>query len=198
MEGKNFQIFVDRNALCCGYIPVVGDPVLADIIESDQLNCNWRALKILPEHWNKKVQGDKEPKAREMKESHPGLEISHPQLIFDKLGSSNSFAIAVNNQSGELLQLNAVTTPQSSQLQFSRIAENSPILPGETLNLNVICSPKTMGSSNELLEFHFAGFTIGKYINVQVNASKTGGVYTRRTSSVNHSNSYQSSKNLVR
>uniref|UniRef100_A0AAR5P8T6 RNA helicase n=1 Tax=Dendroctonus ponderosae TaxID=77166 RepID=A0AAR5P8T6_DENPD len=191
------KIFVDKNAIRCGYIPVVGDQVLAEIIESDQLNCTWRALKILPEHWSKKVQSGKSANVSKMKESHPGLEISYPPLTFDKLGVSKSFTIALSNQSQDLLELKAVETSECSQVHFAEpILDNKPILPGETLNLNVICTPKTMGSSNELIEFQFIGFTIGKYINIQVNSHKTGGLYNRNTS-INYSNSYQSTKHLV-
>ncbi|KAH1008318.1 hypothetical protein HUJ05_008884 [Dendroctonus ponderosae] len=124
------KIFVDKNAIRCGYIPVVGDQVLAEIIESDQLNCTWRALKILPEHWSKKVQSGKSANVSKMKESHPGLEISYPPLTFDKLGVSKSFTIALSNQSQDLLELKVVETSECSQVHFAEpILDNKPILP---------------------------------------------------------------------
>lgn len=185
-------------SLSCGYIPVIGDQVVAEIIESEQKKCSWRALKVLPEVVSKKLQNKANSNREKLEESHPGLEISNCQLSLDKLGESKQFTVTLTNNSSEIFKLLTVKLSENcSQLVLERIPQQESILPSNSLSINLVCTAKTMGTSNEFLEFCFEGFTIGKYINITVNSNKSGGYY-QKNHLTNYNNSYTGDKQVIR
>ncbi|XP_050300745.1 probable RNA helicase armi [Anthonomus grandis grandis] len=194
------KIFFDKQSLSCGYSPVVGDKVVTEIIESDQGKCTWRALKVIPDTMMKKMENINGPESVKLKENHPGLDISTCQITFNKLGETQKLIISITNTSEDLFKLlNVQISRECSQLSFVKESpKDINILPQGNFDLVLSCTAKTMGCSNELLELHFDGFTIGRYVNMVVNPYRVGEYYQKNNSNINYNNSYKSDKLIVR
>ncbi|XP_066155277.1 probable RNA helicase armi [Euwallacea fornicatus] len=195
----NRKIFIDRDSLSCGYIPVIGDEVVAEIIESEQNGCSWRALKVLPEFISNRFKNVKSDDNRKFELTHPALEISNCFLNFDKLGQSRIFNINLENKSKEIFKLLSLKVSENSQIALTdQLQKPKEILPNSKFNLELSCTPKTIGISNEFIEFTFESFTLGKYVNISVNLGINGRYYQKSKHVPNYNNIYSSSKQLIR
>lgn len=193
-----FQIFFNKTSLSCGYVPAVGDQAVAEIIESDQGTCRWRALKVLPEVVSNKFKTLS--LNTKIVENHPGLDVSDCHLQFDKLGEVKNFTLCLSNKSNQNFEFVAVKCPQYSQVSIAKdFTEPQLILPGDVLKLELSCSPRTMGTSNEFLELVFNGFSVGKYVNISVSPSVSScGYYQKPTHTINYQNACNGNKQVIR
>ncbi|KAL1516540.1 hypothetical protein ABEB36_000447 [Hypothenemus hampei] len=189
----NQNVFVDSSVLSCGYIPLVGDKVVVEVIESDQNECCWRALKVLPETIGNKMI---ETKTR-IESKHCGLEISDCEVIFDELNENKQVVITLTNLSTEdvfeLLSVEAITkgiVPESLKPQS--------LSPSEKLQVNLACTATTKGLSNEFLQFHFNSFSIGKFIRFSVGLLLTNQEFRQQKPSINYSNCHTGDKDVIR
>ncbi|XP_066250073.1 probable RNA helicase armi [Euwallacea similis] len=195
----NNNIFINRDSLNCGYIPVIGDEVVVEIIESEQNGCSWRALKILPKFITNRFKNVESKGNGKFELTHPGLEISDCLLNFDKLGQSETFNINLENKSKEVFKLLNLKVSENSQIALTdKLRESKEILPNSSFNVELLCTPKTIGTSNEFIEFTFESFTLGKYVNINVNLGISGRSYQKSRRVPNYNNAYSSSKQLIR
>lgn len=193
-----FKIFFNKDSLSCGYVPAVGDQAVAEIIESDQGTCRWRALKVLPEVVSFKFKTLS--LNTKIEENHPGLDVSDCHLQFDKLGEVKNFTLCLSNKSDQNFEFVAVKCLQYSQVSIAKdFTESQLILPGDVLKLELSCSPRTMGTSNEFLELVFNGFSVGKCVNISVSPSVNGfDYYQKPKHSINYQNACNGNKQVVR
>ncbi|XP_076272336.1 putative RNA helicase armi isoform X1 [Rhynchophorus ferrugineus] len=166
----NRSIFFNQDSLSCGYIPVVNDKVVAEVIESDQGSYRLRAVKLIPERMKRKIDKEKSrTKVKHFKESHEGLDISCSNVEFTKLGESKEIIVTLTNSSEVTLKLLDVQLGE----EYTQLYENEKhvpqdINPQEKIDLSYQCTAKSIGLSNELLLFKFEDFVIGKCINIEV------------------------------
>lgn len=135
-----------------------------------------------------------------IEENHPGLDISDCHLQFDKLGEVKNFTLCLSNKSEQNFEFVAVKCPQYSQVSITKdLTEPQLILPGDVLQLELSCSPRTMGTSNEFLELVFNGFSVGKCVNISVSPSTNGrSYYEKPTHNINYLNACNGNKQVIR
>lgn len=167
----NRNIFFNKWSLSFGYVPMVGDKVISEIIESDQDLCPWRALKVIPENNSKELDNvNKFNNLPEYLEEHPGVQINIPDLNFDKLGKTTQFEVVISNILDEKMTLiNVKFIDSNGQCKVLNKLESSvEILSYSTYNIHCEFTPKNVGSSSSLLFFNFKNFNIGRWIKINV------------------------------
>ncbi|XP_018571512.1 probable RNA helicase armi [Anoplophora glabripennis] len=165
------NVFFNKYSLSCGYMPMVGDKVIIEVIESDQGMCCWRALKVIPENNSKElVQFDNLNSLPEYLDEYSGLQINTAILNFDKLNKSATFEISVSNECKENMTLiNVEFLDTNNQCKvLNKFESNVDILSNTTYNIACECTPKNVGSSSSLLLFYFTNFNIGRWIKMNV------------------------------
>ncbi|EFA01219.2 RNA helicase Mov10l1 [Tribolium castaneum] len=163
------NIFFDKDSLYCGYIPVRGDKVIVEIIESNQAACSWRALKVLPDHLHFKENKDTLiTKEETCYDTHDSVSITdNISLTFTKLGESKLFAMEI--ESREEIQLVCIEIPRvNGQCRLSTTIDHYTLKPARPLTIRVECKAKNIGESQELLIFHFETFRIKRWISINV------------------------------
>lgn len=196
----NRIIFFNQDSLNCGYIPVLQDRVIAEVIESDQNLCRLRAVKLIPEHMKKKLENNNcLIDNKQIKESHAGLDITCSTVEFVKLGESKEVIITVKNSSQEVLKLLDVQLGEAcTQLQYEKHVVPYDIHSEEKLDLKYQCTAKNVGISNELLLFKFENFTIGKYINIFVDINVENRNQSYKAQKVNFNNILMTKHTVIR
>ncbi|KAG5887039.1 hypothetical protein JTB14_029998 [Gonioctena quinquepunctata] len=172
----NKNIYFNKEALSTGYIPLVGDRVVGEVIESDQGRCNWRAIKILPEHVSSKIGTIQNSlKLPEYQESYPGLTISHKNIAFEKLNDAKTFSVIISYEGEESLELVGVQFPNTNgSCKILYPLENVTFVKGIKHEIKCECVSKNIGASRELLLIEFKTFNVGKWINISVSCGYNG------------------------
>ncbi|CAH1169778.1 unnamed protein product [Phaedon cochleariae] len=166
------NIFFNKQALSLGYIPALGDKVVAEVIESDQNRCTWRAVKILPEQIARK-HGDTPKnllKLPEFQEFHPGLTINQVSIVFKGLNETQTFLVTLSNESDhKFTLLEAQFLNPSGQCRLVDHTETViEILSDTKHELRCVCTSKNIGTTREFLLLRFDTFTIGKWIEISI------------------------------
>ncbi|KAJ8941274.1 hypothetical protein NQ318_016939, partial [Aromia moschata] len=182
----NKNIYFNKYSLSHGYIPVNGDKVIVESIESDQNRCPWRALKIIPETIAKyRTNLNKlNLTATEVKENHPGLCIETPVLSFSKLNENCNFFVTISNECKNNLILKEADFLNNSQCKIlAKLDLPKDVVKDMPLKISCECTSRNVGSSNEVLLLSFEGFTITKCINITVTLQYNASVnnYERKT-----------------
>lgn len=175
----NKDIYFTKESCIPGYIPIAGDTVCAEVIESDQQFCVWRALKLVPEEEvtttiQKAVIPD--PNITTLLGNKNGVKIGDDiKVSLNKIGTRAYFDIFVENTSGESYKMIGGEIRGNSKLEQNQIELKSPhfdepliLNPGQKMKFNFICYSKFMGITKELYIFKFEGFEIGRWINIEV------------------------------
>nr|CAI5839936.1 unnamed protein product [Callosobruchus analis] len=164
------NIYFDKNVLVNGYIPVVGDKVITQAIESEQSRCNWRALQVVPEYITKQSnQSTKGVQLCEFEDSHPGLRIDYTKLSLEKINTSLQFEVVIHCESEEHFELKKAEFPnENSQCKINDLAHNTLISQDKPCKIRCTCIARTIGASKELLLLVFNNFTIGKWLDIHV------------------------------
>ncbi|KAI4471093.1 dna2/nam7 helicase family [Holotrichia oblita] len=149
----NFNIFFDRESLCVGYIPVLKDKVVAEIIESEQGKCTWRALKVLSA-----VNGNITQSLNTVTSQYinNNIDISDDVHIeFTNVNDIVNFKFEIKNIRSSAITLNAVIIENISHQ--CKIFNSLPIniSPNETISVEGECIIKMAGYSNETIIFEF-------------------------------------------
>ncbi|KAJ8912969.1 hypothetical protein NQ315_000025 [Exocentrus adspersus] len=163
---------VNRNI---GYFPQVRDKVIVEIVESDQLKCSWRALRLSPEDYSRELHKintlhNLPEHIDEFKNEYPGLQIEAPLLNFHKLNKSESFKVIISNISSEKVILKGVEFFENNgQCKVINKFESAvEIATDTTFNVVCECTPKNIGNSSSCLLFYFENFKVRKLIHVNV------------------------------
>nr|CAH7724744.1 unnamed protein product [Callosobruchus chinensis] len=164
------NIYFDKNVLVNGYVPVAGDKVIIQAIESEQKRCIWRALKVVPEFITKQNNSSTTGiQLRNFKDSHPGLKIDYTELSFEKLNTSLKFEVVVHCESEEHFELKKAEFPnENSQCKLKDSPYNTLISPDKPCKIECVCMARTVGASKELLLLTFSNFSIGKWLDINV------------------------------
>jgi RNA helicase armi len=162
------NIFFNKDSLYCGYIPVRGDKVVAEIIESNQGRCSWRALKIIPDYLHQKEAKDINTLNEECKDTHDSLSITdNISLTFLKLGAIKVFTVEVESQ--EEIQLVCIELPIiNGQCRLVENIDHYTLQPKQPLTIRFDCKAKSAGETRELLIFHFENFKIKRWVDINV------------------------------
>lgn len=160
----NFNIFFDRESLCVGYVPVLKDKVVAEIIESEQSKCTWRALKVLSA-----VNGNVKQTLNTATSQYinNNIDISEDVHIeFTKINDVVNFKFEVANTRSSTIILNSVITKNISH--ECKIFNSLPIHigPNETIPIEGECTIKMAGYSNEMVTFRFDNCEISRQIEI--------------------------------
>lgn len=169
----NKNIFYTINSLSCGYIPVVGDKVIAQIIESEQKKCSWRALQVLPECLNNKTENLvlENINTIDFVSEQPGIIVNGLNIYFNNLNTIRYFPISILNNSEKNILLEKVEVLNSnSQCKILESNVDIIITMGSEYKINCQCTAKNIGMSKDFLLLSFKEFSIGKWININVSS----------------------------
>uniref|UniRef100_A0A6P7FIB9 RNA helicase n=1 Tax=Diabrotica virgifera virgifera TaxID=50390 RepID=A0A6P7FIB9_DIAVI len=165
------KIFFNQLSLSLGYLPAIGDIVVAQVIESAQMGHSWRAIKVLPDSVTQKKEhvSSISPDISQYTEHYPGLEIQDVILYSDKLGETQKFNISItNNGENDLTLFSAKFLGEHSQCGITDNVENVTLHPGNMHNILCECSSKSIGEAKESIILNFGGFVLCKSINILV------------------------------
>lgn len=175
----NKSIFFNGNALSNAYIPNCNDKIVAEVIESEQGQYPWRAIKIIPESFNKKV--DIQAVEEEIETEHPDIKILCDDLKFSKLNERKQFKLILKNCSKDVYTVKLVEfTKVNSQCRLYPIPGHFHLLPMDKTDILCECIARNVGTTREFLKITFDDFSIGKFINIHVEikpAINKNGVY---------------------
>ncbi|KAJ8978565.1 hypothetical protein NQ317_012088 [Molorchus minor] len=197
----NRNIYFNKYSLSDGYIPVIGDKVVAEVIESDQNRCSWRALKVIPESITRCKGGSirLDVPTEEVKSDYSGLSIQSPVLSFNKLNEKRAFSVTVVNKSeNECVLTGAEFIKSNSQcIILEKIVIPKVIEKNMSHDIICTCISRNMGSSHEVLLLTFINFSIHKRIDINVTLNFKG-VSTRFEQTSRISNQSSSNNELIR
>lgn len=167
------DIFVNFDALTCGYAPRIGDKVVVEVIESEQGFCNWRAVKVIPYDVSKNESETLQTEAV-FKYSVEGIEITDDvSLESDKPQESFSFSFNVSNKTQSEVLLKEVSfMNKNGQCKLDNACTNRVLPPNASLKVPCTCVLRNYGRNKELLLFTFENYTLGRYINIALKAER--------------------------
>lgn len=169
----NNRIFFDKSSLCSGYEPVVGDKVVAKVIESEQQGCHLRATNILPERLSKdQIVQHPSTNLPNCKDTYPGLKVSDINIHFEKLGETKNFQINILNSTKDTLKLiSADFIDKNGQCKILKYNRDIELLPDGQHNIICECNTKNVGLNKEYFTLDFGNFTLTKYCNITVSVN---------------------------
>ncbi|XP_072941248.1 probable RNA helicase armi [Epargyreus clarus] len=155
----------------------VGTKVIVEAIESSQVMCTWRAIKMLVTDTNIKqedsnnVTSDHEISLNLEKEKKIEMTCS---IVFENLNINQSEIKQLNitNNSNEIYTLNKwimLSKRRDSQIVVKPFLTNPTKLhPSKTITLTITCQPKFLGSTKECLVILFRGFQFKRFIEINI------------------------------
>lgn len=190
-----------------------GDIVELEAVESKQKNYEWRAIRIA--------------KAKLKREGLcPLLNNNFGKLLHDSngikipfdldfftvnVGNTKYLTVWLSNSGNSTQKLLKCKLHENShginqfyigKVQLNGKISNYPIsiLPGKVYHLNVICTARQLGLSEQLLLFEFEGFTLGRILKVNVQDPKQdaiipNGFYRPKTMGINRLLNYKENPN---
>ncbi|KAJ9583516.1 hypothetical protein L9F63_022134 [Diploptera punctata] len=181
------NVFFFKDSCEPGYLPCLGDKVVAEAIESEQANCNWRALTVVPLLFSEKngkyslqANGIVNATKNAFRDADVLLQDKNDITITEnlefgsiKLGERKEI-IAVVKNSGTYKQIllrgkfHSCKNQSQFFLQSPKLEEHVVIYPGQTVDFHFSCKGRFIGHSSELFVFTFKGFKIGRNLQVEV------------------------------
>lgn len=170
------NVFFDIDALNCGYMPRVADKIVAEVIESNQGFCDWRAIKVIP-HLILKTEGEL-PKINEpFVGDAEGIEITKDIRVYcDKPDEITVFSVDVINKSDNdvvLKNIEFLDKNGQCKVENNHTYTDQVLSPGSSLIITCKCTPRNYGRSKELLLFTFQSYKINRYINIILQTRQT-------------------------
>lgn len=165
-------VFFNEDALASGYLPIIGDRVVTEVIESDQGRFNCRSIKIIPDQQTGSNVVLKNATLPLFETVRDDVYISSDVYIkAKKLTEKHEFLLDIMNISKTNLILLNITM-QSNNPQCYIIKrynyKNVMMPPGKQLKIYGECVTKNMGTTRELILFLFSEFSIGRWITIIV------------------------------
>lgn len=163
-------IYFTRDVLESGFLPVIGDKVVGEAVESAQDNCLYRAIKVVPCENIRK--SDQNVISANFDVENENVTISDDiNLTSKKLDITLSFTFIVTNISSEEIILSGVDfVSKISQcvLDDPERFANCVLKPLDDVFVTGSCTTKNMGTSRDLLLFEFDTFKIGRWITINI------------------------------
>ncbi|CAH0546496.1 unnamed protein product [Brassicogethes aeneus] len=164
----NKNIYFLSTCLPYGYIPQANDKVIAEIIESDQGTCVWRALKILPEALAAKKEQITDVKESDLVYAHEHINISSESVELTGLNLKTQFFVLIENISDEVFLIKSVGFKAPSQSKVTSNVQDYTLDAKEIKKICCDCESKSMGDSRDLIEIDFGEFKIGYWVSITV------------------------------
>ncbi|CAH1998599.1 unnamed protein product [Acanthoscelides obtectus] len=166
----NKNIYFDKKSLVGGYVPVAGDKVITQVIESEQGRCVWRAVKVVPEFITKQNgPSTKDIQLCNFEDSYPELKIDYTKLNFERINIIQKFEVMIYCGSEKQFELVKVEFPnENTQCKIIEKLDHVLISETEPCKIQCECIPRTMGASKEFLLLTFKDFSIGKWLDINV------------------------------
>lgn len=164
------NVYFNTESLISGYVPQTADKIVAEVIESEQGRCCWRAINVVPEY-QKSIKENVIVSAVEAFEDNvPGVYISNNiNLELLRLNEIKKFQLHINHTLKEGLVLKEVQCAQANgQCTLETQVDNLRIRPKANVKIEFKCRAKNIGISRELLLFVFENFKIGRWITVSL------------------------------
>ncbi|XP_022919700.2 probable RNA helicase armi [Onthophagus taurus] len=156
-EGQiNSNIFFNRESLCMGFSPKIGDKVITEIIESEQDRCNWRSIKIIPNSHGNFGLINKFKTQREIEDDN--IEIDDEVSIdFCYLNEEKSFRFRIKNKKDVDVILSGVETQNLGGFIKIEYPNEFPLTIKKDEEIFLIGSLRinTAGNSRESITFRF-------------------------------------------
>lgn len=174
------DIMFDKNVSCIpGYVPIIGDVVVAHVIQSDQEDCIWRALKVSPSEKtrNRQIKIQKTDVKIEADDVSFGYNVNgikvntHIQVALSNIGEQTLLKMTVKNTSHlDHMIFDVQFRAKESQLCLAIPSSmvDRPVLSHKFVVIKLLCSAKFMGKTNELVVIDFGSFKVGRWIKVFV------------------------------
>lgn len=198
-------VFFTSDALISGYIPIIGDQVVTEVIESDQGRYVCRSLKVIPEHQqpaNNKLLKNCSTVAFE--ENVEDIFITdNININANRLNEKHTFSLQVTNNSTKDLILLSVALPSSNcqcKIIKPTFLTNLLIKSNETINISCLCIVRSVGITRELILFSFENFKIGRWvvINVKFNFVRDNGDNFKRSHTSSQTYFKLNNKDVIR
>ncbi|KAK4876916.1 hypothetical protein RN001_009422 [Aquatica leii] len=197
----NRNVHFSDTAIVTGYIPIVGDKVIAEIIESDQGIYNRRATKLIPHQLTNKIFTEKCDEVPKFDTESKYVRMSDNFCITaTNLGVSKKFEIKVENISEQVVMLSRIDLQKNSQCVITTpsVLTDVKIEPGYSVNFEGVCTIKNVGVTKELLIFYFDGFTLGRCITTCVEVERPQNNFSIKERSTCKTQFKNNSGNLIK
>ncbi|KAK9872976.1 hypothetical protein WA026_020324 [Henosepilachna vigintioctopunctata] len=167
------SIYFTKDCLLGCYIPLRGDKVVAEIIESDQKRCALRALKVVPDYmkpgeniWKNVMNNELDVINNKVE----GISIEKPNsLIFNKLKESLKFSLLVKNDLEEEVIITEVKFLRTiSQCKIVNRIYHSGIASKGELEIKCECLSMHIGKSIEYLLISTSKGDVGDFVEIIV------------------------------
>ncbi|KAF5277498.1 hypothetical protein FQR65_LT03836 [Abscondita terminalis] len=194
-------IFFSKFVLPTGYIPMVGDKVVAEVIESDQEMYTKRALKVMFQQLKNKSISLKSEELPKFDTESMYVQVSDDLFLTStSLGVTKKFEFLVENVSEKKLILSRIAQFNSSQcvIEEPGVLNSLTIEPGQKIAFKGTCTMKNMGLTKELVIFEFEDFVIGRFISTRVETNSSPNVSSFNNKSVHHTRFTSNSSNVIR
>lgn len=162
------NISFSKESLSEGYIPFVGDRIITEAIESEQGQCFWRSLKVVPDlkvHKNDLETLDVEDFAEHVE----GLDISDVCITSTTINEVRPFTVEINNNCVEdlvLLEVKFSNANGQCSINDPQNFKNLLIQTKSLVKLQCSCKVKSYGRIRELLLFIFKNVTVGRWVTI--------------------------------
>lgn len=196
-------ILFTRDALDFGYIPTVGDEVVVDAIESDQIGFIWRALTVVSVHKTAHLE-EKQAADRELSTlltDKEGVIISRECSFGEMLvGDEKSISVSVTNDGDKDHWITKAEFVSESQMNLmAPLIRHGPLqLPaGKSLTFKFKARARFIGKSSEMFVWTFECFKIGRNLELNVTSDLTNNcIQEEKVSDVYSSKNYNSVRNI--
>ncbi|OXU24496.1 hypothetical protein TSAR_010596 [Trichomalopsis sarcophagae] len=184
--GRIEETIIFTKAVCSdGYIPCVGDKVVAQSIESDQgLQQRWRAMKVVPlEDVSNRFETETvkfkpqlpDDEKEELLKDKENIEITNNLTLTLNAKEEEEIDIVIKNNGNvrqTLFKCAFLSRRSNSQLQLVSPKENEQqfVVPGSALTYKFKCRAKIVGVSEEMVIFKFRKFKIARIVQITVNS----------------------------
>lgn len=183
------NISFSKESLSQGYIPFVGDRIITEAIESDQAQCSWRSLKVVPDLTVTKNEL-KTVDTEDFTEHVEGLFISNICITSNTVNEVQPFTVDIQNKCEEdLILLDVKFSSSNSQCSINKQQDlkNLTVPANSSVKLECKCNVKSYGRTRELMLFVFKDFTIGRWVTITLEAKVSEEFRRGRYSSQNYS-----------
>ncbi|XP_076178460.1 putative RNA helicase armitage isoform X3 [Ptiloglossa arizonensis] len=176
------DIIFNRRICDLGYIPHVGDKVISECIESDQVLYTWRSLTVVPVHQVSRK--DTLPtlcttpitkkNLNELLKNKCGIDISNNINVELNMLEEKNIIVKIQNvgNTSHILRkgyfMIKKAQSQLTLVQPTTFDTVSLLNPSDTLICIFKCKAKFVGTSEELFIFSFKGFEIGRIFYISV------------------------------
>lgn len=162
-------IYFNGDSLPFGFVPVKGDSVVAEVIESEQGSCTWRALKIITEGKigiNQLIIDDSS--IEDVVFCNEKISIQSETILVNDLQKNPQFFVLIENSSEFPVLVKNITFPKIQQCKVVGSFESYELKSNETKKIICKFEGKRMGENKELLVVECEGVKLGHWIRFSI------------------------------